>query len=336
MRAVLVKDGKGPIENLYIGEAPTPVAGLHEILVKVKAFGLNRMDILQRNGVYPLPPGAPTILGVEFSGTIASLGEDVSSDWKVGDEVFGIASGGAYAEYIVAVESHLLRKPSSLSYVDAASLLEVFLTAYQGIHYYGRIQPGDNVLVHAAASGVGIAAIQMARASGAKNVIATASSTSKLDWLKSITNGATHGVNYKEQDFAAEVATITEGKGVDIVIDFVGTTHWEKNIQSLAVDGRMVIFAFLSGRIVPQFDIGPILGKRLTITGSMLRARSKEYQAELIKCAKRDYLGRVSGQDGNGEIKTYVHQVFDWKDIQEAHRVMEANTNIGKLIVEVV
>ncbi|SJL03375.1 related to NADPH quinone oxidoreductase homolog PIG3 [Armillaria ostoyae] len=335
MRAILIKDDKGPLENLYIGNVETPTPGERQLLVKVKAFGLNSMDILQREGKYPLPPGAPTILGVEFSGHIAALGPNVSNTWKEGDQVFGIAPGGAYAEYILAQESHLIPKPSHLSWTEAASIPEVFLTALQGITLYGSLQPGESVLIHAAASSVGIAAIQMARSLGAKNVIATASTKEKLDWLLSIPNGATHGVNYKTHDFAAEALKITHGKGVDVILDFVGQTHWKGNIDSLAVDGRMTIFALLSGYTIPSVDLRPFLYKRLRIQGSTLRSRSMEYQADLIARLRDQVLGNVTGSEGNGPIKTYIHKVYDWNNIQEAHREMEENKNIGKIIVEI-
>ncbi|SJL07176.1 related to NADPH quinone oxidoreductase homolog PIG3 [Armillaria ostoyae] len=335
MRAVLIKDGKGPLENLFIGDAETPAPAERQLLVKIRAFGLNRMDILQREGMYPLPPGASTILGVEFSGHVASLGPNVSGNWKEGDEVFGIAAGGAYAEYIVVDETHLMPKPSYLSWAEAASIPEVFLTAFQGITVYGELKHGESVLIHAAASGVGIAAIQMARSLGAKNVVATASTKEKLNWLLSIPNGATHGVNYKTQDFAAEALKITEGKGVDVVLDFVGQTHWNKNINSLAIDGRMTIFAFLSGFTVPSVDLRPILLKRLRIQGSTLRSRSLEYQADLIARLRVQFLGNVTGSEGDGHTKTYIHKVYNWNDIQEAHREMEANKNIGKIIAEI-
>ncbi|KAK0497355.1 quinone oxidoreductase [Armillaria luteobubalina] len=320
MKAILIKDDKGPRENLYIGDAETPTPGDRQVLVKVKAFGLNSMDILQREGNYPrLPPGAPTILGVEFSGHIAALGPNASNTYKEGDPVFGIAPGGAYAEYILAQESHLIPKPAHLSWAEAASIPEVFLTALQGITLYGALQPGESVLIHAAASSVGIAAIQMARSLGAKNVIATASTTEKLNWLLSIPNGATHAINYKTQNFSAEALSITHGNGVDVILDFVGQTHWKGNIDALAVDGRMTIFALLSGYTIPSMDLRPFLFKRLRVQGSTLRSRSLEYQADLIARLRDEVLGNITGREGNGPIKTYIHKVYDWNDIQEAH-----------------
>ncbi|KAJ3881981.1 hypothetical protein F5051DRAFT_68474 [Lentinula edodes] len=334
MLAILVKDGKGPIDNLYLGEAPTPDPKHGQVMVKIKAFGLNRMDILQRKGNYPVPPGASDILGVEFSGTVSTLGEGVTK-FKVNDEVFGIAGGGAYAEYITVQETHLFLKPSHLSWTDAASIPEVFLTAYQALVVYGEMKEGENVLVHAAASGVGIAAIQLARVRGAKTVISTASTKEKLDWLVNIPNGATNGVNYKTQNFAEEVKKITNNKGVDVVIDFVGQSHWNKNIESMAMDGRMTMLALLSGAKVSEFELTPLLYKRLRIQGSTLRSRTMAYQADLIRRFTDDFLGLITGEDGQGPIKTYIYKVYSWKNIQEAHRDMEGNQTIGKLVAVV-
>ncbi|KAI8986272.1 quinone oxidoreductase [Trametes punicea] len=335
MRAILVKDGKGPVENLYLGEVDKPSPGPGKVLVEVKAFGLNRMDILQREGRYPLPPGAPEILGVEFSGHVAQVGEGVT-EWKEGDEVLGLASGGAYAEYIVAPHRNLIRKPAYLSWVEAASIPEVFLTAFQALVVLAEVREGDNVLVHAGASGVGIAAIQLARLYGANTVTATASTKEKLDMLLSMPSGATHVVNYKTQDFAEEVKKITNGKGVDVIIDFVGQSHWHKNIDSLAYDGRMTLLAVLSGGEVSNFNLMPILYKRLRIQGSTLRARSEDYQAELIARFKCEAFGHITGSSGNGRIRTYIHKVYPWTEIQDAHREMEANKNSGKIMAEIV
>jgi len=331
---VLIKGGHGPIENLYIGETDKPVPKKGQVLVKIVAFGLNRMDLYQRQGGYPVPPGASSILGVEFSGCVAELGEGVTR-WVVGDEVFGLAGGGAYAEFITCEEGHLIMKPSRLSWVEAASIPENYLTAYQAVVKYGEVKKGDHVLVHAGASGVGIAAIQIARLLGAATVTATASTTEKLDWLRSIPNGATHTVNYKTEDFATEVKKTTNGKGVDVVVDFVGQSHWSRNIESLAIDGRMTILATLSGSEVPSVNLGPILYKRLRIQGSTLRSRSVEYQTELI-ASFRELIDKVTCASGNGLIRIYIHKVYSWTEIQDAHHEMADNKNSGKIIVEVV
>ncbi|KAF9241081.1 quinone oxidoreductase putative [Melanogaster broomeanus] len=340
MRAVLIKDGKGPIENLYLGTAEKPVLGEGQVLVKIAAFGLNRLDLLQREGLYPPPPGTSDILGVEFAGTVDELGPGATR-WSVGDEVFGLAGGGAYAEYIASDQGLLIKKPVHLSWVEAASIPENYVTAYQALVKYGEVKKDDHVLVHAGASGVGIAAIQIARATGATSVTATASTREKLDWLLSIPSGATHAVNYRTENFAAEVKKTTNGKGVNVVIDFVGRTHWEKNIDSLGIDGRMTILALLSGNEVPSFNLSPILYKRLKIQGSTLRSRSLEYQTELISSNLDSSAGfqavvnKITGAEGNGAIRTYIHKVYPWTEIQEAHREMAEDKNSGKIIITI-
>ncbi|KAF7357444.1 Quinone oxidoreductase PIG3 [Mycena sanguinolenta] len=352
MRAVLIQNEAGPVENLYIGEVETPVPRANEVLIK--AFGLNRMDISQRNGHYPPPAGSSTVLGVEFAGHIAAVGSDVSR-WKIDDEVMGLAGGGAYAEYIVVLQTHVVQKPSRLSWAEAASIPECFLTAFQAMVVYGEVKPNDDVLVHAGASGVGVAAIQLARYNGAKTVIATASTQDKLDWLLSLPNGATNAANYKTQDFSQVTKEITQGRGVDIVIDFVlsflfqfvlmlfqnfllqysGQSHFEKNLASLAVDGRMTMLALLSGPTIASVSLAPILYKRLRIQGSTLRSRTPQYQADLIARFDKEVLQHITGKNGDGPIKTYIHKVYSWNDIQDAHREMESNGNSGKIIAEV-
>ncbi|KAJ7727370.1 hypothetical protein B0H16DRAFT_1590795 [Mycena metata] len=334
MRAVLIRNKAGAAEDLYIGEAETPVPNANQVLVKIKAFGLNRMDIHQREGNYPPPAGSSTILGVEFSGTIAGVGSDVLQ-WKLGDEVMGLAGGGAYAEFIVVLQTHVVQKPARLSWVEAASIPECFLTAFQAMVLYGEVKPNDDVLVHAGASGVGLAAIQLARFNGARTVTATASTEDKLDWLRSLPNGATHTANYKTQDFSQVVKEVTKNKGVDVVIDFVGQTHFEKNLASLAVDGRMTMQGLLSGPTVASVNLSPILYKRLRIQGSTLRSRTPSYQSDLIARFNKEVLQHITGAEGNGPIKTYIHKVYSWTDIQHAHREMESNGNSGKIIAEV-
>jgi len=334
MRAVLVKGGKGGIEDLHIGEAPKPSPSADEVLVEIKAFGLNRMDISQREGKYPVPAGASSILGVEFSGTISAIGSGVNK-WKVGDEVFGLAPGGAYAEYITVRQTHIIPKHPYLSWVDAAAIPENWLTAFQAIVMIGQIKEGDDVLVHAGASGVGICAIQLARFHGANNVIATTSTQEKIDWLLKLRMGPTHAINYKTQDFAEEVKKITNGKGVDIIEDFVGRSHWHKNIDALAMDGRMTMQGLMSGAEVEKVNLGPILYKRLHIEGSTLRSRSVEYQTDLIARFRDDLCGQISAPSGKGKLNVLIHKVYPWSRIQEAHREMEEDKNSGKIIVEV-
>ncbi|KIJ96160.1 hypothetical protein K443DRAFT_682494 [Laccaria amethystina LaAM-08-1] len=335
MQAVLIKDGKGPVENIYIGETSIPTLQPGQVLVKVKAFGLNRMDISQREGNYPPPPGSSEILGVEFSGIVSNAGTDIS-EWKVGDEVLGLVGGGAYAEYIAVYHTHLLKKPSHLTWAEAASIPENFLTAFQALVLVGKITEGDNVLIHAGASGVGVSALQLARVYGAHTVTATTSTQEKIDWLLNLPNGATHAANYKTEDFAAVVKKVTQNKGVDVIIDSVGQSHFNQNLEAMAVDGRMTVLAHMSGAVVEKANLAPILYKRLHIEGSTLRRRTLKYQAELIAQFRQEVFGKITSEGGEGPVRTYVYKVFPWSEIQEAHKELETNKNAGKIIVEVV
>lgn len=337
MRAVLIKNGKGNADALYIGEAerPSPIKG--QVLVKVVAFGLNRMDIHQREGQYPLPPGASEILGVEFSGTVAELGEGVDS-FKVGDEVLGLTTGGAYAEYVTAYASHVLSKPKELSWVKAAGVLENWITSYQALVYIGKFAKGDTVLVHGGASGIGLAVAQLAHLFKGR-CFTTVSSQDKIDFVKSVHNGATDAINYKTQDFASEIKKATDGKGVDVVVDFIGQNYFKSNIESLAYDGRMVMLGLLSGGDLPAgISLAPLLFKRLTVSGSTLRARSPAYQANLIELFKRDafeHFIKPSEEDGKPPLDIYIDEVYPWQNVIDAHKKMETNANSGKIILEI-
>ncbi|KAG9101421.1 hypothetical protein FS749_007228 [Ceratobasidium sp. UAMH 11750] len=222
-------------------------------------------------------------------------------------------------------------KPTNLSWVEAAGIPENFITAFQALIKICELQKGEDALIHAGASGVGVAANQLASFYGAKNVITTASSQQKLDFLHDMPRGSTHGINYREQNFAEEVAKITDGQGVNVIVDFIGPDYWEKNIDSIAKDGRMVLLATMSGTVVEKVNLGKILYKRVRVQGSTLRARSPEYQAELI--------GRFWKECGDafesGDLKVYIHKRYKWGDIAEAHREMEANKTMGKIVVEI-
>ncbi|KAI0035216.1 hypothetical protein K488DRAFT_76778 [Vararia minispora EC-137] len=333
MRAVLVKDGKGPIENLYIGEVPEPALGDGDVKVKVKAFGLNRADCAQRMGSYP-GLTSDAIMGLEFSGIVVDVAPGVSG-FKSGDEVLGLTVGGAYAEYISVHASTVLKKASHLSWAEAAGIPEAFLTAYGILKRTCELKEGDNVLIHAGASGVGIAAIQLARYFGAKTVIATASTKDKLGWLLSIPFGATHVSNYKTENFVDVVKQATDGHGADVVVDPVGQSHWHQNIDALATDGRMGILALMSGSVVKDADLKHVLFKRLRIQGSTLRWRDKAYKEKLVG-EFSEIMADITGISGNGKLRVYIHKVYPWAEIQAATREMEDNKNIGKIIAEVV
>ncbi|PWN92541.1 quinone oxidoreductase putative [Acaromyces ingoldii] len=337
MRAVQIKGGKGPSSSLYIApDVAVPEAGADDVLVKVAVFGLNRMDLLQREGAYPVPPGASPIMGVEFSGhVVASPG----GHFTPGDAVFGLATGGAYAEYITCPARMVLAKPDALSHEQAAAIPENFLTAYQALHRLAEMREGETVLVHAGASGVGLAAIQLARLLGAKRIFVTAGSADKCAFCEKL--GADAAINYKETDWAAELAKQTDGRGVDVIMDFIGAGYFNQNLASLARDGRLVLQGMMGGTQVKDVNIGQLLLKRLRVEGSTLRSRDIEYQSSLVQdFVHSGNLDRLA--EGVGREKTdddvhhiVIHKVFSWNDIKGAHDEMAANKNTGKIVVTV-
>jgi len=334
MRAVLIKGGVGTADDLYIGDYDKPVPSKGEVLVKVKAAGVNRMDVIQRVGEYPLPPQASKdILGVEFSGIVEGLGEG-ASNFKIGDEVFGLLYGGAYAEYVTVASSMLMHKPSCLNFIEAAGVPESWFTAFQALVLVGGLIKGESVLIHAGSSGVGIAANQIARFLGAKEVFTTAGDDKNIEFLLSMKEGPTHGINYKKQDFAEEIEKATNGEGVDLIIDFVGKNYFARNIKLLKRDGRLVQLAMLSGGTVPEVDLSPILYKRLRIQGTTLRSRSTEYQANLASRFEKEILPSLKGEKNEeGPMKAYIYETYPWEKVIDAHKEMEANRNRGKMVL---
>ncbi|CAD6450059.1 e1099089-2bb2-4923-b332-51d5555c8403 [Sclerotinia trifoliorum] len=328
MRAVDIKNEKGHADALYINEStPKPTASSGEAIVKVKAFGLNRMDLLQREGYYPVPPQAPKTLGVEFSGTIESLGADVKEGFNVGDEVFGLAYGGAYAEFIAVSTHMLLKKPDHLSWEEAAGIPETWITATQAMYLVGEFSKGKSILWHAGASSVSIAGIQLAKNSGASAIYVTAGSQEKIDFCVN-TLGATAGFNYKTQDWAKEILAATDGKGVDVIIDFVGANYFQGNLNVAAKDARIVQLGVMSGTKLPSgVDISAFVFKRVRFEGSTLRSRDVDYQGKL-----RDRLEEYVPKFQDGTFKVFVDKVFPWEQVVEAHKEMEKNTSKGKII----
>ena len=325
MKAVVVKKPGGPGE-LKIQEIPTPVTREDEILVKIHATALNRADILQREGKYPPPAGASNILGLEFAGEIYQAGQNVNA-WAKGEMVFGLLPGGGYAEFAVINERMVNRIPAGLNFSEAAAIPEVFLTAYQALVWHANIQGGERILIHAGASGVGTAAIQIARQMGAE-VFVTASKE-KHDICRSL--GATYSIDYKSENFSKQVADLTGGAGVDVIIDFIAGPYFQQNLDSLSRDGRLVLLATLGGGKVSEADIRQILTKRLTIIGSTLRSRPVDYQARL----NREFINYAFEKFEKGQLKPVIDKIYNWKDVDEAHRYMEANKNMGKIILQI-
>ena len=326
MKAVLIKAFGAP-ENLHIGDWEKPVPKSHEVLVKVHATALNRADTMQRKGQYPPPPGDSPILGLEIAGEVVGLGKEVTK-WTIGDKVCGLIGGGGYAEYSVIPENQSLPIPANLSYEQAAGIPEVFLTAFQTINWLGQLQKGERILIHAGASGVGTAAIQIAKAIGAE-VFVTASKGKHETCLNL---GATKAIDYKKENFQEQVLAYTDGKGVDMIIDFLAAPYFQQNINSLNFDGRMVMLAVMGGFKLSELNMLPILFKRIKIQGSTLRARTLDYKARLTK----DLYDFAWSRFESGEFKPVIDSVYDWSDVIEAHRYMEANKNIGKIILKIV
>ncbi|MGK7396166.1 MAG: NAD(P)H-quinone oxidoreductase [Candidatus Cyclobacteriaceae bacterium M3_2C_046] len=325
MKAILVK-APGGVENLSLGEWEKPMPQSNELLVKVQAAGINRADILQRKGKYPPPRGTSPLLGLEVAGVVEKVGEQVEK-WKEGDEVMGLLPGGGYAEYIVIHEEMAIAKPDHFSMAEAAAVPEVFLTAFQAVKWLGRLKEKETILIHAGASGVGTACIQLAKALESQ-IIATASAGKHETCLNL---GADHVIDYKSRSFKEEVDKITEGKGVDVIIDFIGAAYFQDNLDSMALDGRMVMLALLGGIKMDHLDLRKIVGRRLQITGSTLRSRSLDYQIKL----NQELTHFAINLFHNGTLRPVVDKIFPWEQVAEAHQYMEANKNQGKIVLKI-
>ncbi|KAI9794151.1 MAG: hypothetical protein M1835_006741 [Candelina submexicana] len=329
MRAVNIRNGKGNADALFIDDkVPKPKPTETEALVKVKAFGLNRMDLLQREGMYPVPPQASKILGVEFSGTIDSFGKDPEKGFKVGDAVFGLAYGGAYAEYISVSTHMLIQKPDHLSWEEAAGIPETWSTATQAMYLVGDFKPGKSILWHAGASSVSIAGIQLSRADKASAIYVTAGSQEKIDFcVKEL--GATAGFNYHEQDWSAEVLKATDGKGVDMIIDFIGASYFQGNLNAAAMDGHIVNLGAMGGIKLPGgVDMSAFFRKRLRYEGSSLRSRDPEYQGRLRDSLANHALPKFQDRS----FKVFIEKIFRFEEVVEAHKLMESNKTKGKIV----
>jgi putative PIG3 family NAD(P)H quinone oxidoreductase len=326
MRAIQVVN-EGPSAQLVMGEVPRPAPGPDEILVKVAATALNRADILQRQGKYPPPPGASPLLGLEVAGIVSAAGPNVKG-WRAGQRVYALLPGGGYAEFATVDGRVAMPVPSSLSLIHAAAVPEAFLTAFQALFRLGRLKPGRQVLIHAGASGVGTAAIQMAKGLGAV-VHVTAGSPAKLAFCMQL--GATTAIHYREESFADKVLSSTSGKGVDLIIDFVGAPYWEQNIRSLAMDGRIVLLATMGGDRIPDFSLRDLFRKRGSLITSTLRSRSLDYKIRLC----REFHEFAEPLFIVGRLHPVVDRIFDWTEVSNAHRYMEENRNMGKIVLRV-
>lgn len=314
--------------SLQFADAEDIHPGDNQVKIAVKAAGINRADLMQRKGNYPPPPGASDIMGLEVSGEIAEIGAGVT-EFKIGDQVMALLAGGGYAEFAVVDRGSVMKIPKGLNFVEAAGIPEVFLTAYQAMFLLGDLEEGETILIHAGASGVGTAAIQLAKAIGA-TVIVTAGSYEKIDFCKKL--GADHGINYrKDRDFDRLVKLYTNNKGADVIIDFIGADYMESNINAAALDGRIVMLALMGGAKAKEVNLGKMLMKRLKFMGSTLRARSEAYKTDLVDQFQTDFLKSFEQK----QLKPIIDSVFPWNKTEEAHQRMEQNLNMGKIIIEV-
>jgi putative PIG3 family NAD(P)H quinone oxidoreductase len=323
MKAVTISRPGGP-EVLTWSDVPDPQVRDGEVLVDVTASAVNRADLLQREGHYDPPPGTPPYPGLEFSGTVRALGAGVDG-WSVGDAVCGLVNGGAYAEALAVPAGQLLPAPSRLSLVDAAALPEVVCTVWSNLFMLAGLRPDETLLVHGGSSGVGTMAIQLAKHLGAR-VIVTAGSEDKLDRCRAL--GADVGVNYREQDFVAEVKDATDGAGVDVILDNMAAKYLARNIDSLAPNGRLVIIG-MQGGTKAEIDLGKLMGKRAAVLSTTLRGRPAHEKAAIVASVRENVWPLVE----EGAIKPVIDRTFPMPEAAEAHRVVESSTHVGKVLL---
>lgn len=317
----------GPPDVLQVCDSPVPSVGAGQLLIRVHAAGVNRPDVLQRLGHYPVPPGASELPGLEVAGEIVG-GDLAGSGFGKGDMVCALVQGGGYAEYCVAPAQQCLPIPKGLSAVEAASLPETFFTVWSNVFDRAHLAPGETLLVQGGASGIGVTAIQMATALGHR-VFATAGSDEKCRACESL--GAERGINYRTEDFAEVVKTQTGGKGVDVILDMVAGDYVPREVSCLADDGRLVVIALLGGSR-SAIDVGQLLRRRLTITGSTLRPQSVEFKAAVADKLRRHVWPLLESE----RIKPVIYQVFPLEEAAQAHTLMESGAHIGKIVLKVV
>jgi len=325
MRAVEISNPGGP-EVLRVVDLPKPAPKPNEIVVRVAAAGVNRPDVLQRMGHYPVPPDASPLPGLEIAGEVAELGAAVKL-WKRGDKVCALVNGGGYAEYCAVPETQALPVPKGLSMVEAASLPETCFTVWGNVYDRGRLAPGESLLVQGGTSGIGVTAIQMAAATG-NRVFATAGSEEKV--AACVKLGAEKAFNYKTQDWVAEVRAATGGKGVNVILDMVGGDYVPRELKCLAEEGRLVFIAYLRGPR-SELDIDAVMRRRLTVTGSTLRPRSTEFKGSLARNLREKIWPLIEA----GRIRPQLYRTFPLAQAAEAHRLMESSQHIGKIVLTV-
>lgn len=324
MQQVIITEAGGPEKLAYESVAiPTPVN--NEVLVKVHAFGINRPDILQRQGLYPMPAGVTPVPGLEVAGEIVAVGTEVTQ-FKVGDKVCGLTNGGGYAEYCVVPETQTLTIPQGVSFTQAAAIPETFFTVWANVFQMGRAKAGETVLVHGGTSGIGTTALMLCKAFGIKT-FATVGSDEKVAAIADLTIA----INYKTEDFEQAINAKTDNGGVDVILDMVGAPYLERNLNLLRRDGRLVYIAFLGGAKAKEVKLGQIMMKRLTITGSTMRARTTAEKAAIA----HDLQQQVAPFWAKGECLPMIFKTFNFDQIQAAHSAMDVGDHIGKIVVQV-
>lgn len=319
-------DAPGGAEVMRIATGALPQFGTTDVLIKVAYAGVNRPDIAQRSGNYAPPPNASPVMGLEVSGEVVGLGVDVSA-FKLGDQICALTPGGGYAEYCAAPAAHCLPIPAGLSMLEAAGVPENFFTVWVNVFETCKLKSGERFLVHGGSSGIGLTAIQLAKAFGAE-VFTTVGNDEKAAFCKSV--GADHVFNYKTQDWMAEIAAITGKQGVNVILDMVGGSYIEKNLRSLAMEGRYCFIAFLEGGKV-EVDFRPLMMKRQTITGSTLRARPDAQKAAIAVALKEKVWPLIAAKT----VKPIINKVFELADVVSAHQLMESSAHIGKVMLKV-
>jgi putative PIG3 family NAD(P)H quinone oxidoreductase len=325
MKAILF-DAPGDESVLHLGDAPSPALGAGEVRLAVRACAVNRADLLQRQGLYPPPPGASTILGLECAGEVAEVGSAVSA-WRKGERAMALLAGGGYAEEVVVDAGSLMPVPAVLSWEQAAALPEVYLTVFLTVFQLGGLDPGGAVLVHGGGSGIGTACTQLAKLAGA-TVVATAGSDEKCRRCREI--GADAAVNYREGDFVAAARDATGGQGVDVVLDSIGAPYLERNLEALRVGGRLVLIGLMGGAKA-EINLGALLARRLQVIGSTLRARPVEEKAALVA----SFLARFGAALEKGALVPVVDRVLPLAEAGEAHRAMKASEHFGKIVLAI-
>ncbi len=318
--------GGGP-EGLVPATGPLPQPKADEVLIRVLAAGVNRPDVSQRKGEYPPPPGASPVIGLEVAGEVVAVGPEAGA-WKPGDKVCALANGGGYAEYCAVPAAQCLPWPKGYDAIRAAALCETFFTVWANLFGHGRLVAGETVLIHGGTSGIGVTAIQLAKAFGAR-VLATAGSDEKCKACLDL--GADAAINYRTQDFVEEVKRLTEGKLADVVLDMVGAEYFQRNLRCLAMDGRLVLIAFLSGHKAAEVDLRPIMVRRLTVTGSTMRPRTTA-QKGAIAAELREKVWPLLDA---GRCAPPIYKVFPLQEAAAAHALMESSQHIGKIVLKV-